>query len=34
MENQVDKSLENKNLSDAERRALEIAKEMGIKRLF
>lgn len=34
MENQVDKSLENKNLSEAEKRALEIAKECGIKRIF
>lgn len=34
MSNQVDKSLENKDLSEAERRALEIAKECGIKRIF
>lgn len=34
MANQVEQSLENKNLSEAEKRALEIAKECGVKRIF
>lgn len=31
---EIDKRLENPKLSDAERRMLEIAKSMGLKRLF
>lgn len=31
---EIDKKLENPNLSDAERRMLEIAKAMGLKRIM
>lgn len=34
MENQVDKSLKNQSLSEAEKSVLEIAKQCGLKRLF
>ena len=31
---EIDKSLKNPNLSEAERRVLEIAKEFGLKRII
>lgn len=31
---EIDKSLENKNLSESQRRMMEIAKECGIKRMI
>ena len=31
---EIEKSLENKNLSEAERRVKEIAKECGLKRMI
>lgn len=33
-QSEIDKSLENKNLSESERRVLEIAKECGLKRII
>lgn len=32
--NEIDKKLENKNLSESERRVLEIAKECSLKRFM
>ena len=34
MESEIDKSLQNENLSESERRMKEIAKECGLKRIF
>ena len=34
MQNEIDKSLENENLSDAQKRVQEIAKECGLKRMI
>jgi hypothetical protein len=31
---EIDKKLQNKNLSEAEKRMLEIAKEIGLKRMI
>lgn len=31
---EIDKRLENPNLSESERRVLEIGKEIGLKRMF
>lgn len=32
--NEIDESLKNPNLSESERRALEIAKSLGLKRII
>lgn len=32
--NEIDKSLDNQNLSEAERKVLEIAKDCGLKRII
>lgn len=34
MQSEIDKSLENKNLSEAQKRVQEIAKECGLKRMI
>lgn len=34
MTSEIDKQLANPNLSEAEKRMLEIAKSMGLKRIF
>lgn len=31
---EIDKSLENKNLSESQRRVMELAKECGLKRMI
>ena len=34
MKSEIDKSLENKNLSESQKRVMELAKECGLKRII